>query len=337
MILFILTSAGLVLGMAWGMWSLRRQVAERRQVESALREARDELERRVSQRTADLERTNAQLQQEMTRRRSAELYVRRHQEHLSHVGRISTMAEMAAGMAHELNQPLGSIGSYADGCMRMMEGGHADSVELRTAISEIGDQVRRAGHIIHRLRRLVSEGGEPELSRSDTRRLIHQVVNLVMPTIRQHKVHLALEMEKDLPPVMVDSIQIQQVLLNLMKNGVEAMSDNAASDHRLLVVEARRQFVEGQAKVELTVTDTGSGCDPSLLPRIFDAFFTTKKGGMGMGLSISRTIVEAHGGNLSVETNSPKGLTMKFMLDAAEARPERPPHQPERSPRRVPV
>ena len=273
----------------------------------------------------------------MTHRRSAELYVRRHQEHLSQVGRVSTMAEMAAGMAHELNQPLGSIGSYADGCMRMIEGGHADSAELRTAISEIGDQARRAGHIIHRLRRLVSEGGEPELARSDIRRLIHQVVNLVMPSIRQHKVHLSLELEKDLPPVLVDSIQIQQVLLNLMKNAVEAMSDNAVEDHRLLTVEARRQFIEGVAKVELTVTDTGPGCEAAMMPRIFDAFFTTKKGGMGMGLSVSRTIVEAHGGNLSVEPNSPKGLCMKFMLEAAETRPERPPHPPERTLRRIHV
>jgi len=335
MILLMLTSTGLVLGMAWGMRSLRRQVADRHQAESALCEARDELERRVYQRTADLERANGQLQQEMTRRRSAELYVRRHQEHLAHVGRVSTMAEMAAGMAHELNQPLGSIGSYADGCMRMIEGGQADSAELRTAISEIGDQVRRAGYIIRRLRKLVCEGGEPELARSDIKRLINQVVTLMLPSIRQHQVHLSLELEKDLPPVLVDSIQIQQVLLNLLKNAAEAMSENAASDHRLLVLEARKRFVEGAAKVELTVSDTGPGCDPALLPRIFDAFFTTKKGGMGMGLPVSRTIVEAHGGNLSVGTNSPKGLIMKFMLDAVEARPERPPHPPERTPRRV--
>jgi len=337
MTLLMLTSTGLVLGMAWGMWSLKRQVADRRQAELDLRLTRDELERRVHQRTADLERANVQLQMEMTQRQSAELYVRKHQEHLAHVGRVSTMAEMAAGMAHELNQPLGSIGSYADGCMRMIEGGQTDSSELRAAISEIGDQVRRAGHIIHRLRRLVSEGGEPELVRSDIKRVINQVVNLLLPSIRQHQVHLALELEKELPPVMVDSIQIQQVLLNLMKNAIEAMSANAASVHRLLVVEARRQFVEGVAKVELSVADTGPGCDPVLMPRIFDAFFTTKKGGMGMGLSVSRTIIEAHGGDLSVEVNSPQGLIVKFMLDAAEARPERPPQQSERTLRRVHV
>ena len=336
--LLMLLPAGLVLGMAWGMWGLKRQVAERRQAESALRQARDELERRVSRRTADLENANAQLQQEMAQRRQAELYIRRRQEHLWHVGRVSTMAEMAAGLAHELNQPLGSIGSYADGCMRMIEGGQADSVELRSAISEIGDQIRRVGHIIHRLRRLVSEGGELELARSDIKRLVGQVVNLVLPSIRQQEVHLSLEIEKDLPPVMVDSIQIQQVLLNLMKNAVEAMSTNTESEVRVLVVQVHRRVVEGAMKVELVVTDTGPGCSPAMLPRIFDAFFTTKKGGMGMGLSVSRTIVEAHGGKLVVQTNTPRGLIMRFILDAAEARPDAPLRQPDRANRgRIPV
>jgi len=337
MLLLVFTPTAMVYGMAWGLWWLRRQVADCRQAESALRQVREDLQQRLRQRTADMESATAQLQQEMVHRRRAELYVRAHQEHLWHVGRVSTMAEMAAGLAHELNQPLGSIGSYADGCMRMMEGGQADSEELRTAISEIGDQVRRAGHIIHRLRRLVSEGGEPELVRSDMKRLINQVVNLVLPSIRQQQVHLSLEVEKELPPAMVDSIQVQQVLLNLMKNAVEAMSDNAASEHRLLVMQARRQFVEGEAKIELLVSDTGPGCEAALLPRIFDAFFTTKKGGMGMGLSVSRTIIEAHGGTLIAEANVPRGLIVRFMLDAAEARPDAPPRHADPARRGVAV
>jgi len=334
-ILLLLTSTGLVIGMAWGMWSLKRQVAQREQAELELRQARDELEHRVRKRTADLETANAQLQQEMAHRHQAEMRARQHQEHLGHVGRVSTMVEMAAGMAHELNQPLGSICGYTEGCMRMIESGKTDFAELRLALGEVSDQARRAGEIIHRLRRLVSEGGEPERVRGDLKRLVSQVVDLLLPQMRQAKVHLSLELADDLPGVLVDPIQVQQVLLNLMKNAVEAMQANGPTEHRLLVVQARPSAEiksglspdEDGAMVELCVADTGPGCDSALFDKIFDAFFSTKKGGMGMGLSISRTIIEAHGGKLWVGPNNPRGLAVHFTLEACEHRPERPSHK----------
>jgi signal transduction histidine kinase len=282
---------GLVLGMALGMWSLNRQVARRAAAEEALRAARDELESRVRQRTADLET-------EMHERQKAEERLRQHQDQLTHVARVSTMGEMAAGLAHELHQPLGAIASFAEGGLMRIESGDADPAELTHALSEVSAHAQRAGRIIHRLRDFVSNRG-PRKAITKVDRLVGEVVELMAIDARQNQVTLDVDVPADLPDVLVDRTQVQQVLLNLMRNGIEAMHETPPAERHLRVRATRN----GDHSLEFTVTDAGPGCPPDRLPKIFDPFYTTKDTGMGMGLSISRSIVEAHEGKLWANVN----------------------------------
>jgi signal transduction histidine kinase len=302
----------LAAGMAWGMWSLNAQVAKRARAEESLREARDGLALRVRERTADLERANTQLQEEMRQRRDAEHRARQRQEELAHVARVSTMGEMAAGLAHELNQPLGTIATFAEGGMRLVESGAADQDNLRTAMEEISEQAVRAGRIIHRLRAFVAHR-EPRTMPEDLRTLTEEVVDLLALELREGQVALRMEFAPDLPRVLVDAVQVQQVLLNLMRNAVEAMSSDGQAQ-RGLDVSARLTDADG---VEVQVRDTGPGCSQESVSQLFEAFYTTKERGLGMGLSISRSIIEAHGGRLWAEQDTGRGMTMRFTLPAA--------------------
>ena len=307
--LLILMCVGLVLGMAWGMWQLNRQVARRGQAETDLRKARDELELRVSQRTSDLAQANRRLQHEILERERAEEQARQHQNQLAHVARTRTMGEMAAGLAHELNQPLGAISSYAEGCIRLIESNQAQLEQLSSPLQEVSRQARRAGQIIHRLREFFRDG-VAERKPVPPAKLVGELVDLLAADLRQQQVQLVLNVSDDLPAVPLDRIQIQQVLLNLMRNAMEAMHDTP--------VELRRLTVEAGAPdsrtLQFSVADSGPGCPSEDLHKIFEPFFTTKAQGMGMGLSISRTIVEAHGGRMWSHPNTPRGLIVSFTL-----------------------
>ena len=192
-VLLSLLCVGLVAGMAWGMWSLKRQIARRTRAEESLRHARDELAERVRERTADLQQTNIQLQQEITDRRRAEEKARQRQEELAHVARVSTMGEMAAGLAHELNQPLGAIASFAEGGLRLIESDQSNTAPLHTALTEMSAQARRAGRIIHRLRTFVANH-EPHQTSNSIRSLVEEVVDLVMMDIHQEQIAFSLEL-----------------------------------------------------------------------------------------------------------------------------------------------
>ena len=302
--------------MAWGMWSLNRQIARRGRAEESLRQARDELAQRVRERTADLEEANTKLQEEIVERQRAEQEARQHHAELAHVARVSTMGEMAAGLAHELNQPLGAIASFADGGMRIIEGGSPNVGDLGMAMEEISEQAHRAGRIIHRLRAFVTRS-ELQTTAADVRQLTAEVVDLLAMDIRHNQIDFHLDVPREIGPVRVDRIQVQQVILNLMRNAIEAMEKTDPSDRRL-VVRAERP---DDGMVEIAVADTGPACPDETLDKIFDAFFTTKASGIGMGLSISRSIIEAHGGRLWVTPNADGGLTFRFTLprDCGEA------------------
>jgi signal transduction histidine kinase len=303
----------LVLGMAWGMWSLNRHIARRAAAERALRQARDMLEQRVSERTVDLEQANAKLQLEMAQRAWAEQRVRDHQEQLAYVARQSTMGEMAAGLAHELNQPLGAIASYAQGCRRLLDAEKPDAGELRHAMREVAGQALRAGRIINRLRESISQRTPPRAI-SGVDPLVREVADLLDAESRQQQVELVFDMPPTLPAVLVDRIQVQQVLLNVMRNAIEAMISNNGRARRLTV----RATPEGDQFVRIAVSDTGPGCTHDQVQQIFDAFYTTKQQGMGMGLSISRSIIEAHEGRLWAQPNEGRGLTVCFTLPTAD-------------------
>lgn len=302
----------LVAGMAWGMWSLKRQVRKRIRAEIGLRRARDELEQRVAARTADLKQANENLQREMTERQRAEEAARRHHDQLAHAARMGTMGEMATGLAHELNQPLGSIASYADGVSKMLHNG-ADPHDpmIREAVTEIAGQARHAGQIIHRLRQFVAQDS-PQRARVGIAELVDEVAGLLRSELRHNQVALSTHIPERLPEVLVDRIQIQQVLVNLVRNAIEAMSD---VDEKRIDIAAG---IAGDHRAVISVSDNGVGCDAQALQTIFEPFFTTRTTGMGMGLTISRSIIEAHDGQMTAATNSDGGLTFRFTLPLSE-------------------
>ena len=308
----------LVGGMAWGTWQLNRNIIRRAQAEESLRRARDELADRVRARTADLEDANVRLRDEMRERQSAEQRARERLSDLAHVGRVSTMGEMATGLAHELNQPLGSIVSYAEGSLRLLEGGQADPGRLHQAISEISEQAGRAGQIIRRLREFVANG-RPRREPCDVGAMAEEVIDLLAMDIRQEQIELRTELPEGLSPVLADRIQIQQVLLNLMHNAVDAMSAGPP-DGRMLSVSAR--FGNAPGRLEIAISDTGPGCPQGQIDRLFEPFYSTKESGIGMGLAISRSIVQAHGGRLWAEAAGTHGLTFRFTLPTPEGEQE---------------
>lgn len=304
---------GLAFGMSWGMWSLKRQIARRVEAQRLLREAHDGLAERVRERTVDLESANQRLQGEMAERRRAEEEARRHQEELAHVTRVSTMGEMATGLAHELNQPLGAIASFADGSLRLMESDRATPEALRTALTEVSEQARRAGLIIHRLRSFVATG-EPKRERRQLKPLAEELADLVATDFRHDQIDFHLDVPESLPAVLVDGIQTQQVLLNLIRNAIDALRQEDSFDYRRIELTATPA---DNGMVAVSVSDTGPGCPPESMARMFEAFFTTKKSGIGMGLSISRSIVEAHGGRIWALNRPSGGLTVQFTIPTA--------------------
>ena len=310
--LLVALCVGLAFGMSWGMWSLKRQIARRVETQRLLSEAHDGLAERVRERTADLEAANQRLQREMVERERAEEEARQHQEELAHVNRVSTMGEMATGLAHELNQPLGAIASFADGSLQLMELNKATPEILRTALTEVSEQARRAGLIIHRLRSFVATG-EPKRERHQLKPLAEELVELVATDFRQQQVEFHLDVPESLPEVLVDGIQTQQVLLNLIRNAIEALQQRDC-DHRRIDLVARSG---DSGMVAVSVSDTGPGCAPESVTILFEAFFTTKKSGIGMGLSISRSIVEAHGGTIWAADRPSGGLTVQFTIPMA--------------------
>ncbi|MEM9293846.1 MAG: ATP-binding protein [Acidobacteriota bacterium] len=289
-----------------------RHVRQIRLGEESLNRAYEELEARVVARTAELAQANQELEQEMSNREQAEERSRQHLEQLAHVARLSTLGEMAAGLGHELNQPLGAIANYASGCIKRIEAGNPDMLTLAKSFTLIAQQAERAGKIIHRLRTFVSSH-EPETRWESVNEMLEEVVALERAESRYRIIDLVLDFEHDLPAVLADSIQIQQVVLNLMRNAGEAMSAVPEEDRRLTIRTRRHN----EDFVRVTVEDRGSGCSPEVLVKLFEPFFSTKKRGMGMGLTICRSILEAHRGELWAEPNEDRGLSFHFTLIAA--------------------
>ncbi len=281
--------------------------------ERALREAYDQLERRVVERTAELAAANEALEQQIADRRRAEDRARHLHEQLAHVARLGTLGEMAATLAHELNQPLGAISNFANGCIQRLRAGTVEPEVLISILQKTEAQAQRAGRIIRRLRAMAT-GQEPDYVAADVNRLVEQVVDLEAPEARQNEVRVELALAAGLPRALADGIQVQQVILNLVRNGIESMHQVDAADRRLEVATRRA----GNGHLEVAVSDRGAGCSPEDLERLFDAFFTTKEHGMGMGLAISRSIVEAHGGQLAMSPNPDGGLTFRFTLPVFE-------------------
>lgn len=251
---------------------------------------------------------------DITARKHAEDEVRLHYRELAHAARINTMGEMASGLAHELNQPLAAIANYSRGCLRRIRAGGGTVDDLTQAIEQVCTQAERAGDIIDSLRRFVNKEDSPR-SPHDLHAIIREAMVIAGPELKMHGVIVQLELAPAMPRVLCHAIQIEQVVLNLIHNAVEAM-DAVRPDRKRLTI--RTKLADDKAAVE--VSDAGPGLPREMQGRIFEPFFTTKAAGMGMGLPICRSIVEAHGGTLELvaRDNEEPGLTLRFTLDRAE-------------------
>jgi two-component system sensor kinase FixL len=251
---------------------------------------------------------------DVTDRRHAEDEARQLQDRLTHFSRLSTMGEMAAGLAHEINQPLSAIATYAQASQRLLRQPQPDTAEVVAALEQINAQALRAGEVIRRLRNFV-KNREVRREAVDCSRLLDDLRTLAETDARLHNIRLRIDAEEGLPTVYADPIQLQQVILNLVRNAIDAMAD--VSEERREVVLSTRRI--GAHEVEVTVADQGSGLAPEATEHLFNPFFTTKAGGTGLGLAISRSIVRAHGGRLWHTPNADFGARFHFTLPASPA------------------
>ncbi len=251
---------------------------------------------------------------DLTEREQTQQKLRELQAELVHMARFTALGEMASTLAHELNQPLTAVASYLNGARRLIDGGKsADLPMARGAIESASAQALRAGQIIRRLREFVARG-ESDRQTEDIRSLVEEASALALVGAREAGVRFELTVADRIPPVLADKVQVQQVILNLMRNAIEAMHDCPI---RLLTVAV---FSADADLVQIDVSDTGSGIAPDILPQLFQPFVTSKPQGMGVGLSISRTIVEAHGGQLWAEGRPGGGTIFHMTLRASSPR-----------------
>jgi len=248
---------------------------------------------------------------DITERKRADEALHKTQAELAHVTRVATLGELTASIAHEVNQPLAAIVTNGNACLRWLAGDSPNLDEARETARRIIRDGNRAGDVIGRIRTLLRKTGtEKELL--DMNQAVREVVALAEGEVRRNGVALRTELTGDLPPILGDRVELEQVVLNLIMNAIEAMS--AIGDRpRELVVRTQSGEVD---QVCVTVQDSGIGLDPQSMGRIFDAFYTTKSQGMGMGLAISRSIVENHGGQLWAVPNEGPGATFQFTLQA---------------------
>ncbi len=249
---------------------------------------------------------------DISERKQAEEVKQKHQRDLAHVARLNTMGEMASGMAHEINQPLTAIATNAHACVRMLEGSPEQRERVADVIERIATQAERAGEIISKLRQFVRKE-QPDLSLINLNEVINGVILLLRPEIRQADVKVVLDLNPDIGSIMAQHVQIDQVILNLARNAIEAMSDASVGEPALTISTA----LTHPNMVTVTVADNGPGVDEAVVDQLFNPFITTKPDGMGLGLSISQGIIEAHKGRIYIGRESNKGAVFNFNLPIA--------------------
>jgi two-component system, LuxR family, sensor kinase FixL len=245
---------------------------------------------------------------DLTERQRNERRLHELQDGLLHVSRLRSMGQMAAALAHELNQPLTATANYVRGAVRLLDATKPNLERIRQAMQHAAEQTLRSGEIIRRLRAFVARG---EVSRQpeDVVQLVEEACALALVGVKERGITVHISQSPAMPRAIADKVQVQQVLLNLIRNAVEAMQGRAV---RTLVV----RTVPQDDRILISVSDTGSGIDPEIAPKLFQPFVTTKPEGMGIGLSVCRTIIEAHGGRLWVEPNPAGGSVFQFTLPA---------------------
>jgi C4-dicarboxylate-specific signal transduction histidine kinase len=288
---------------------ITRLMSQRKRAEEALQKLLGELELKVQQRTAELAKANDELRGEIAERQRAEEALQKAQTELAHVTRVMTLGELTASIAHEVNQPLAAVVTNAQAGLRWLDLETPRLDEARAAVERIVRDGNRASAVIQRIRALARKN--PTLMVSlDINDVIREAILLVQREVSSHGVSLRTELSSALPAVLGDRIQLQQVVVNLVINGVDAMA--TISDRpREIVIESQPHE---SREVLVAVRDSGIGIDSESADRLFNAFFTTKPSGMGMGLSISRSIIMAHGGRLWASPNADHGAAFQFTV-----------------------
>ncbi len=253
---------------------------------------------------------------DITDSKMAEQQIREHRAELAHVWRVNTIGEMASGLAHELNQPLCAILNYSDASLRLIQNDGADTDKLMRAIEQIGNQAERAGQIIRRIRSLAGKR-EPHRSFININDIIHEVIEMVRAEGIQENIEIDLQLAEDLPRTVGDQIEVEEVALNLTRNAFDAMAAVEPHQRKLTV----QTFENTENEIEVRVTDSGKGLSQDMIQRVFDPFYTTKAKGMGIGLSLSRTIIEAHGGRLWAEPAPEQGMSFLFTIPVTTEEP----------------
>ncbi|MEH2476127.1 PAS domain S-box-containing protein [Nitrobacteraceae bacterium AZCC 2161] len=246
---------------------------------------------------------------DVTARKRAEEELHEAQANLAHVTRVTALGELTASIAHEVNQPLAAVVTNAAACLRWLDHETPNLDEARSTVKSIINDGNRAGEVIQRVRALVNKTSDQKVP-LHINEVVNEVIILVQHELLSHRVSLRMELAPALPVVIADRIQLQQVILNLVINGVEAMQSVTDRPRELMI----RTHQDEARKILVTVKDGGVGIDAENADRLFNAFFTTKSNGMGMGLSICRSIVDAHGGRLSASSNVGPGATFQFTL-----------------------
>lgn len=251
--------------------------------------------------------------EDVTERKKLEERDRRLRAELAHVSRLTTAGELASGLAHELNQPLTAITHNCDAVLSSVKSDSQFDKEMLETVNDISEQAQRAGGIIRSMRQLVRKD-TTDMVPTDINLLVKETVRLTTPEAREKGVRVTLKLDENLPIPVVDPVQIQQVLVNLERNSVEAMWQ-ANSPHKELIIETS---VSGPKRLQVVIQDTGPGVDPEFAKRLFTAFQTTKANGMGLGLSISRSIVEEHGGRLWIDPDTEGVTIFRFTIPFAQ-------------------
>ena len=270
-----------------------------------------ELDRRVAQRTAELGAANEELRQEIADRKRAEEDLRNTQAELAHLSRVMTVGELAASIAHEVSQPLASIIASGDSCAAWLSSEPPNLERARAAIGRVTQAATQASEIVRRIRALFKKTAAGTTS-VNVNALIEDAVSLLRHETQRHNISLLTELDTRVPVVRADRVQLQQVILNLVMNAIESTASVDPERRRLVI----QSGLSNPGELRVAVKDSGPGIEAQQAEKLFAPFFTTKPQGIGMGLPISRSIIEAHGGRLWAENNEPHGAVFQFVLPA---------------------
>jgi PAS domain S-box-containing protein len=249
------------------------------------------------------------ISEDVTEEKRAEEALARAQTELAHVARVTTMGQLAASIAHEVNQPLAAVSMSCSACLHWLSGEHLNLEKAREIVTSIEKEANRAAEIIANVRALTRKT-PPRKDWLDVNETIGEVIALTRSEAAKGRVALQARLSPDLPPVLADRVQLQQVLLNLILNGIEAISATPDGPRELVVGSSK----DAPSGVLVTIRDSGAGLNAGTTQRLFDPFYTTKPSGLGMGLAISRSIIELHGGRIWATPNTPRGAVFQFTL-----------------------